>query len=142
MAGDFVLDPTLLEHGSVLGRTAHCHVLLAHDAAIAWFMLVPETPEVELCDLPPALHAALFTDAHRLARAVRERFEADKLNVAAIGNVVRQLHLHVIGRQRDDAYWPGVPWGRAPTQTRSAADIAALRAWVGAVFGADFIPAG
>ncbi|MGE0486055.1 MAG: HIT family protein [Gammaproteobacteria bacterium] len=137
---DFALDPALLRHGSLLGRTPHCHVLVAHDAAVAWFMLVPETSEVELCDLPPALHAALFAEAHRLGRAVRERFAADKLNVAAIGNVVRQLHLHVIGRHRDDAYWPGVPWGRTATVIRDDADIAALRAWVGGVFGADFVP--
>lgn len=140
--GDFRLDPALLEHATLLGRTPHCHLLLAHDAALAWFMLVPETTAVELCDLAPPVHAALFADAHRLARALRTRVPTTKLNVAAIGNVVRQLHLHVIARRDDDAYWPGVPWGRSPGHRRTAADAAAWRAWLATVFDDTFSAAG
>lgn len=136
----FAIDPTLLQNGFLLGRTPLCHVLLADNAALPWFMLVPETTAVELCDLDPGTHVALFEEAHLLGRALRGTFAVDKLNVAAIGNVVRQLHVHVVGRRRDDYCWPDVVWGKPPPERYSAARVAALGSWVATALPGRFTP--
>lgn len=122
----FELDAHLLRAATRMGRLGDSHVLLMHDAALPWFLVVPETDVVELCDLPAPAHARLFERVHAVGRFVRSHFGADKLNVAAIGNIVPQLHVHVIGRFRDDPYWPGTLWGHASDQRRDAPAIAAI----------------
>jgi diadenosine tetraphosphate (Ap4A) HIT family hydrolase len=136
----FALDPALLQHGFLLGRTPLCHVLLADNAAVPWFILVPETTAVELCDLDAATHTELFQEVHLLGRALRSTFDVDKLNVAAIGNVVRQLHVHVVGRRREDYCWPDVVWGRPPPERYSTARVAALGLWVASALPGRFTP--
>lgn len=128
MRTPFELDPHLGRETTRLGRLDGAHVLLMHEAAVPWFLLVPETDVVELCDLDPHAHARLLAAAHMLGRFVREHFAADKLNVAAIGNIVRQLHVHVIGRRRDDPWWPGTVWGQSSGARRDATGNRAIRA--------------
>ncbi|MEQ8232308.1 MAG: HIT family protein [Gammaproteobacteria bacterium] len=123
----FELDPHLVRESTRLGRLGGAHLLLMHEAAVPWFLLVPETTAVELCDLDAGTHAAVFGAAHDLGRFVRTHFAADKLNVAAIGNIVRQLHVHVIGRRVDDPWWPGTVWGQSSGTRRDAAAVAAIR---------------
>ena len=137
----FALDPAFAASNVRLGRTALNHVLAADNAAVPWFVLVPETQAIELCDLDPATHAALMDEVHRLGRAVRNELGVDKLNVAAIGNVVRQLHVHVVGRRRDDYCWPDVVWGRPAPAPLSGAEVAARRAFVARVLGERFTAA-
>lgn len=108
------VHPQLGADCHVLGRLRSGALLLNRNAALPWFLLVPEGDAVELHDLPPAVRRRLESDQDGLARFVLRRFACDKLNVAAIGNVVPQLHVHVIGRYRDDPCWPGVVWGRLP----------------------------
>ena len=138
MADDFQLDDVLLQHAACLGQTSLNYVLLAPHAEVQWFMLVPRTDAVELCDLPADIHDQLFSEAHHLGRAIRTRFNCDKLNVASIGNVVRQLHLHVIGRYFSDPFWPNGMWGQPVGPTRSAAEIAEITRWLESTFGNDF----
>lgn len=90
-----------------------------NNALFPWFILVPETDVVELCDLDPASQQILLEEINRLSRFVKESFPIDKLNVAAIGNVVKQLHIHVIGRRTDDPCWPGVVWGAGQSKPYS-----------------------
>lgn len=124
---DFSLHPTLAADSHVLGRLGAVQVLLHRTAQFPWFMLVPEDHATELHELPPALRAELQTLADRLGRFVLGHWACEKLNIAAIGNVVPQLHLHVIGRRRDDALWPRVVWGNVPEgPLRDAADAAAV----------------
>lgn len=115
MAG-FAVHPRLLEDCHHLGRLGLCHVLLNRHAAIPWFILVPEVGAgtVELHQLDAPSRRSLDTELDLVARYLESRFEISKLNIAAIGNIVRQLHVHVIGRRPDDACWPGVVWGRHP----------------------------
>lgn len=138
----FELDPELLKHAHRLGRVGRVHVLLARNADVPWFMLVPETSAIELCDLSEAEHARLMALAHRLGRAVRERFASDKLNVAAIGNIVAQMHLHVIGRRRDDPHWPGVLWGAQALNSYEPEAVAEIRDWLAATALAPDFEAG
>lgn len=95
-----------------------CHVRLQDDARFPWLILIPRLAgAVELEDLSPADRAALMEEAVRAGTLVRALGEAvgrpvEKLNLGAIGNVTAQLHLHVVGRRRDDGLWPDPVWGR------------------------------
>ena len=78
-----------------------------NDAQYPWFILVPRREEVsELFQLDAADQQALWRETTSLAETVKDTFRADKMNVATLGNVVGQLHMHVIARRRDDAAWP------------------------------------
>lgn len=95
-----------------LARLPTCHVLLHRNAVLPWFIVVPEVDVIELCDLAPRDRGALDTAIDRVSALIRAEFPATtKLNVAAIGNLVPQLHVHVIGRHPGDPCWPDVVWG-------------------------------
>ena len=110
---DFALDLTLARDCHELGELHGHHLLLMDNALVPWFILVPKTDQTELCDLPDDLRDSLNAAIRQLSQHVREHFPVQKLNVAAIGNVVQQLHVHVVGRHRQDYAWPGVVWGRS-----------------------------
>ena len=84
----FVLDEQLQRDCRVLGRMEFCHLLLMNNAALPWFVLVPETMETEVFDLASSERAMLWDEVDRIAEYVRSQYTIDKLNVAAIGNVV------------------------------------------------------
>ena len=105
------LHPQLVADCHVLGASEGHALLLHRNATVPWFLLVPPTTVTELFELPAPLRASLDAAADRLAAFVKQHFHCDKINVAAIGNVVPQLHLHVVGRRRDDACWPRPVWG-------------------------------
>ena len=131
IAAPWALDPQL-EHDTVaVGDLALSRLLASLDARYPWLILVPRRPgAVEIVDLGDADRAALMTEIAAVSRALREITGCAKLNVAALGNVVAQLHVHVIARRHDDAAWPRPVWGVAPAL---AYDAAALDAFVTAV---------
>lgn len=105
------LDPRLQNDCFVLGKLEVSHLLLMNNRLFPWLILVPETPAVELYELDSGTQRALWSEINRLSGLITTCFTVDKLNVAAIGNVVSQLHVHVIGRHVGDRCWPGVVWG-------------------------------
>jgi diadenosine tetraphosphate (Ap4A) HIT family hydrolase len=107
----FSLHPQLRRDFRVLGRAGRAWLLLRHNAALPWFLLVPETACTELFELPADLRQELVARADVLAAFAKNYFKADKINTAAIGNIVSQLHLHVIARRREDCCWPQAAWG-------------------------------
>jgi diadenosine tetraphosphate (Ap4A) HIT family hydrolase len=113
---EFAVHPRLLADCHQLGRLALCRVLLNRNATLPWFILVPEVgPEIiELHELDGARRQQLATELDLVARFTRARFDVAKLNIAAIGNIVQQLHVHVVGRHPGDPCWPGVVWGCLP----------------------------
>jgi diadenosine tetraphosphate (Ap4A) HIT family hydrolase len=134
----FSLHPRLLEDCHVLGRLVLCQVLLHRNATLPWFILVPEcdAEASEWHDLPVARRRQLEDESMLVSRFLRARLDVHKVNIAAIGNIVAQLHVHVIGRRRDDPCWPGVVWGRLPAGPawppgRPAELFAALQAFAG-----------
>nr|WP_269806882.1 HIT domain-containing protein [Pseudomonas alloputida] len=97
----------------VLGEFSLCQLLLSKDANYPWFILVPKRAGVsELFELDAAEQQQLWQETTLLADALKASYGADKMNVATLGNVVSQLHMHVIVRQRDDAAWPAPVWGK------------------------------
>lgn len=108
----FVLDPRLDETGIPLGDFALSRVFLVDDRRFPWLMLVPRRAGLsEIHDLAPADQHLLFDETMRAAEALGTVSKPDKLNIGALGNVVRQLHVHIVGRFVSDAAWPGPVWG-------------------------------
>lgn len=130
--GGFALDPRLAADTRPVGDLPLSRVLLMDDARFPWLVLVPRHAGlVELDDLPRDDRITLLDEIELAGRALRALAAPDKLNVAALGNVVAQLHVHVVARVRDDAAWPRPVWGvgeRAPYPADAAAErIAHLR---------------
>lgn len=124
----FVLDERLQQDTVTLGNFPLCRLLLMNDASYPWFILVPRREEVsELFQLDPADQQLLWREATALAEIVKDTFGADKMNVATLGNVVSQLHMHVIARRRGDAAWPAPVWGFQSAKRYSEAQLAGIR---------------
>ena len=111
----FSLHPQLAQDTVPVGDLALCRVLLANDANYPWTILVPRLPALtEIIDLAENEQGQLLGEIDTVARALKTITGCDKLNIAAIGNVVSQLHIHVVARRRSDAAWPKPVWGAAP----------------------------
>lgn len=116
----FALDSRLQQDCLVIGDFPLCRLLLMNDSNYPWFILVPRREEVsELFQLDADDQRQLWQETTLLAETLKDIFEADKMNVATLGNVVSQLHMHVIVRRREDASWPAPVWGRHPAQPYS-----------------------
>jgi diadenosine tetraphosphate (Ap4A) HIT family hydrolase len=111
----WTLHPQLERDTASLGDLPLSRVLVINDANFPWLLLVPRRPDiVEVIDLDEVEQAQLMSEIARVSRAMREVTECHKLNVAALGNAVPQLHVHVIARFRHDAAWPKPVWGAVP----------------------------
>lgn len=111
----FSLHPQLAQDTVPVGDLALSRVLLANDANYPWLILVPRRPALtELIDLEENEQVQLMAEIAAAAQALKSITECEKLNIAAIGNVVSQLHVHVIGRRHADAAWPKPVWGAVP----------------------------
>jgi diadenosine tetraphosphate (Ap4A) HIT family hydrolase len=135
----FSLDSRLQQDTQVMGDFPLCRLLLMNDANYPWFILVPRREAVsELFQLDTADQQQLWLETTRLAETLKDAFVADKMNVATLGNVVSQLHMHVIVRRREDQAWPAPVWGRHPARAYEAAEIAAIRERLRLVLTSDF----
>jgi carboxymethylenebutenolidase len=111
-AAEFHLHPKLQEDAIEVGDLKLCRVLLMNDARYPWLILVPKRAEMrDIIDLDANDRAQLMEEIALASEAMRSLFEAEKLNVAALGNVVPQLHVHVIARYSSDGAWPAPVWG-------------------------------
>lgn len=124
----FVLHPQLLADCHLLGRLPASHLLLHRNAALPWLILVPETALANLLDLPTAQRDALLADCKRVSDYLTDILAYPKVNVAWIGNLVPQLHVHVIGRSPLDPCWPKPVWGHLNTvRDYTATQVEAIR---------------
>lgn len=116
----FELHPQLAADTHPVAALALCDLRLMDDANYPWLILVPRLAGAcELIDLDAEQRHALTGETDRAGRALRDAFSPDKLNVAALGNLVPQLHVHVIARFRDDPAWPAPVWGRVAARPYS-----------------------
>ncbi|HEX2553098.1 MAG TPA: HIT domain-containing protein [Microvirga sp.] len=112
MPSDFALDSRLAASTLPVGDLGLSSVLLQNDSRFPWLVLVPRRPGlVELTDLADADYRTLADEIRLATRVMLALAQPDKVNVAAIGNVVPQMHVHVVGRFRSDPAWPGPVWG-------------------------------
>ena len=137
-ASRFELAAQLRTDCHVLGRLPLSHVLLLDKREVPWFILVPETGVARRLERPRQHEPRRYREVKALRRYVRARFQVTKLNVAAIGNIVSQLHVHVIGRHPQDPWWPHVAWGQTSAGGYADAEVRAIAQRVAAELGADF----
>lgn len=133
MSARFPLDPRLAGDTHDVAALPFCELLLMDDARYPWLILVPRIAGArELIDLDEGDQRALVGEITQVGRALESLLRPDKLNVAALGNVVAQLHVHVIARFAGDAAWPQPVWGRgeriAYRADERSARIAEIRA--------------
>ncbi len=100
-----------------LGKLKHAHVLLHKNAVLPWFILVPETDVQDLLDLPVEFRNEVLNECAFVASFIKRNWSLSKINFAGLGNVVPQLHLHIIGRRHNDNCWPKPVWGNLDATT-------------------------
>jgi diadenosine tetraphosphate (Ap4A) HIT family hydrolase len=124
MIEDFVLHERLAADTVALADWPLCRVLLMNDASYPWLILVPRRPDLkEIHDLEAGDRARLTEEICRASRALQSSVAPDKMNVGALGNLVPQLHVHVIARFRSDPAWPGPVWGARPAVPYESGDL-------------------
>lgn len=118
----FALHPDLIRDTVEVACLDLCRVGLRNDATYPWLILSPMLPGLcDFHDVPPAHHRVLFDEIGRASRALQRLYAPDKVNVAALGNVTPQLHIHVIARSAGDPAWPKPVWGVVPAKPYAAA---------------------
>ena len=135
MTEQFILDGRLADDTYLLEDLPLTKVLLSKDANYPWFILVPRIAGVtELIDLSDAQQQQLLLESNAVCHFIRDYFAAEKLNVAALGNVVAQLHVHHIGRFASDPAWPAPIWNAVPatryTEQKVIAITQAFKAYI------------
>ena len=115
--GLFELHPRLAQDTLAIGNFRLCRLLLMNDANFPWFILVPRRAGMrEIFELEPSDQQLLVKESSHLSQVLQRVFRADKLNIAALGNMVPQLHIHHIVRYETDRAWPNPVWGKLPAR--------------------------
>lgn len=119
----FELHPQLAADTFVIGDLPLCRVLLMNDARFPWVILVPRRKDIsEIYDLSMQDQQILWQESALVAEKLMKLTEADKMNIAALGNVVPQLHLHHVARFQTDAVWPKPIWGQGAAEPYRESD--------------------
>ena len=125
----FVLHPQLAKDTALIGRVGECQLLLMKDARYPWLVLVPEQAGLrELHELADERFSTVTQVIKRLSRGLQTLTGATKMNIAALGNMVPQLHIHIIARREDDASWPGPVWGVGTAEAYTDDELRVLAA--------------
>ena len=123
----------------VVGRFSLCQLLLMRDANYPWFILVPDRDNIsEIFQLSTSDQAQLMRESSYLGEKLVQCLSADKLNIAALGNVVPQLHIHHIVRYKTDPAWPDPVWGRFPQKPYTQQEIDSILRNLNESFTDDF----
>lgn len=108
----FILDPAFEGESVAICDLTLCHVRLLNDNRYPWLMLIPQRPGLaDWDDLTPEDLITVSQEAQMASRVLKDLFQPTKTNMATLGNMVRQMHLHIIARFEGDAAWPGPVWG-------------------------------
>ncbi len=120
----FELDQRLRNDTLVVGDLALCRVLLMNDSRYPWLILVPKVAAVsEVFELTIEQQQCLWQETTAVSVVLKQLFQADKINIATLGNVVKQLHMHIVVRMQDDATWPAPVWGQGVAQPYTAQEL-------------------
>ncbi len=124
---DFVLDARLQADSCLLGFLSLSQLRLINNGLFPWFILVPQVEQYEIHQLAQEQQIQLLGEMTAVSRFVEAEYQTDKINVAAIGNIVRQLHVHIVGRYETDPCWPGVVWGVKEKKSYSPQEIEVIK---------------
>ena len=133
------LDSRLQNDCYYLGTIANTCLLLSRNAHFPWFILVPDTHETEFSKLEQKQQYLLLEQINKLSTFIEKHFPVDKLNIATIGNIVSQMHIHVVGRNKKDPCWPGVVWGCDQFKSYGDGEVESIRDWLELDFPEVFI---
>ena len=136
---NFELDARLARDCLVLGKLNISLLLLMNNKLVPWFILVPQASEIEITDLSQSDQSDLLEEINLLAGFIKENFAVSKLNIAAIGNIVSQLHVHIVGRDPADYCWPDVVWGASERKPYTAERVNEITATLSEQLGDKFI---
>lgn len=126
---DFEPDARLVADTYPITELPLCQLRLMDDARFPWLVLVPRRHEVsEVFELDERAQRQLWREATAVGRALLQALEGDKLNIASLGNVVAQLHVHAVVRRREDAAWPAPVWGHGRAEPYDLDALADMRA--------------
>ncbi len=143
MPQDFWLHPQLAQDCIPLGDFPLCRLLLMNDSQYPWFILVPRRTGLrEIHELSAADRPQLWHESDVLARWLLAQFRPDKLNIAALGNLVPQLHVHHIARYRSDPAWPQSVWGLHPPRPYTGDQLVTIRRKIDTLTANEFSPSG
>jgi diadenosine tetraphosphate (Ap4A) HIT family hydrolase len=117
------IHPQLLADCHMIGRFAQCSVLLHRNAALPWFILVPDTDAEDILDLGADQLQQVMLECQGVSRFLKQSLGFSKVNFAGLGNVVPQMHLHIIARSQNDPCWPQPVWGNLSATAEYATDI-------------------
>lgn len=124
----FQLHERLAADTHHLGYSRLCEILLMNDSTWPWIILVPAVPDIrEIYQLDHKQQVRLLEESSTLSQCMMELFRGDKMNVAALGNMVPQLHLHHIVRFEGDPAWPGPVWGKLPPVPYAEEELEEIR---------------
>ena len=120
----FKLDERLEADCEFVANFGLCSLLLMNNVSVPWFILVPTVMQAtELTELPIKQQQQVLHEMNQVAAMVKSLYTPEKLNIGALGNVVSQLHIHVIGRFTNDPAWPNSVWGQLAVNTYSEAQL-------------------
>lgn len=126
---DFQPDERLARDSDLLTKIGLCELRLMKDKRWPWLVLVPQRADVsEIFELTPLDQTMLTFETVLVAEALKKVTGAAKINTGALGNIVRQLHVHVVARSEGDANWPGPVWGHGTAEPRTAEETKAFAA--------------
>jgi diadenosine tetraphosphate (Ap4A) HIT family hydrolase len=124
---EFELDARLARDTELVASLGLCQLRIMKDSRWPWFMLVPQRNAVsEVFELTPLDQTLLTFETNMVAQALKQATGAEKINVAAIGNIVRQLHVHIVARSEGDPNWPGPIWGFGQSEAYDETEKLAL----------------
>ncbi len=124
---DFEPSKDLLRSAHYLGKVGRLHLLLKDNAHYPWFLIVPETEKEELHHLPADLREEALSFVDLLSQFLETTLNQPKINIGQIGNVVSQLHIHVVGRSPNDPAWPAPVWGHSEKLTYTTEQVDDLK---------------
>jgi diadenosine tetraphosphate (Ap4A) HIT family hydrolase len=131
----FTLHPQLAADTFLLGDFPLCTCRLMNDMHYPWLILVPQVADVrEIYELGGRDQQQLLRESSWLAQRLAQHFNADKINIAALGNMVPQLHIHHIARYRNDCAWPAPVWGKHPAEAYTDDTLAMMKGKLQAAF--------
>lgn len=135
----FLINERLLKDTIYIGKMRLSHVLLMNQSEIPWFILVPEVFKKEMHELEGETQILLWQEIGNFSKFVKNILIVDKMNIGAIGNIVSQLHVHVIGRKQNDSCWPNVVWGQMKGKPYTKEEIFRLKDLVKSSLGQSII---
>jgi diadenosine tetraphosphate (Ap4A) HIT family hydrolase len=139
VTSSFVLDPRLMADTERLAASDLSVLLLMNERRYPWLILVPKRPGLtELFELDPYERGLLMEESCAVAQVLRDVFSAYKVNVGALGNVVRQLHVHHVARNPGDPAWPGPVWGHSAREAYDTEELSRMRNIARAALGTTF----